>query len=187
MTTDTFWKIIERAKARSKGDLDVDYDELLHELCELEIPELMQWALIFEEYQTIARTEKLWAAAYLMNDGCTPSLFRCFVGWLVAQGRTVFMGALRDPETLADLQIVAEDEAIFEEILHVSKSAYFHKLHVDTWDPVGFRAEQSKYILSREAKEHIRAEAVVGMDMDLMRDVNSYSEWLPKLSKKYAS
>jgi hypothetical protein len=44
----------------------------------------------------------LWAAAAIIMEGCSESGFEEFRAWLIAQGRGVFEGALRDPETLAE-------------------------------------------------------------------------------------
>ena len=45
----------------------------------------------------------LWAAAYLINGGCSDDGFDYFRGWLLAQGRRIWEEALADPDSLAAL------------------------------------------------------------------------------------
>jgi hypothetical protein len=48
----------------------------------------------------------LWAAAYLINGGCSDDGFESFRCWLIVQGRTVFERSVADPDTLADLPVI---------------------------------------------------------------------------------
>lgn len=55
-------------------------------------------------YQLLADSYRapLWAAAYVINGGCSDDGFDYFRGWLIMQGREVFEQVLADPEALAD-------------------------------------------------------------------------------------
>jgi hypothetical protein len=48
----------------------------------------------------------LWAAAYVINGGCSDDGFDYFRGWLMLQGREAFGQAVADPDSLADLAAV---------------------------------------------------------------------------------
>jgi hypothetical protein len=48
----------------------------------------------------------LWAAAYVINGGCSDDGFECFRGWLIVQGRDVHERIVADPDALADLPII---------------------------------------------------------------------------------
>ena len=48
----------------------------------------------------------LWAAAYVINAGCSDDGFGYFRGWLMFQGRETFGQAVADPDSLADLAAV---------------------------------------------------------------------------------
>jgi hypothetical protein len=52
------------------------------------------------------RTPLLWAAAYVINGGCSNDGFEYFRGWLIVQGREVFEHVVADPGTLADLPVI---------------------------------------------------------------------------------
>jgi hypothetical protein len=56
-------------------------------------------------------TNPLWAAAYLINGGCSDDGFEYFRGWLIAQGREVFERVVADPDALAELPIVQASAA----------------------------------------------------------------------------
>lgn len=59
------------------------------------------WDLMADSY-----SNPLWAAAYLINAGCSDDGFEYFRGWLIAQGQETFERIVADPDTLADLPIV---------------------------------------------------------------------------------
>ena len=57
--------------------------------------------LIAYSYRT-----RLWAAAYVINGGCSDDGFDYFRGWLIVQGRHVFEQAVVNPDALADLAVI---------------------------------------------------------------------------------
>lgn len=71
--------------------------------------------------QAESYTGDLWAAAYIINGGCSDDWFEYFRSWLVAQGETVYTNALRAPETLQD---AARPGAECEPLLRVADAAY---------------------------------------------------------------
>jgi hypothetical protein len=48
----------------------------------------------------------LWAAAYMINGGCSDDGFDYFRGWMIVQGHEVLERIIADPDALADLPIV---------------------------------------------------------------------------------
>jgi hypothetical protein len=125
MDTTTFWGLIESAKQASQDDPDQQVRVLTDALARLPEAEIIAFDSLFRHYLTISYTHELWAAAYILNGGCSDDCFDYFRGWLIAQGETVFQNAMRDPETLADS---AEIEAIeCESMLYVAQVAYERK------------------------------------------------------------
>ena len=54
-------------------------------------------------YSGLAYQYGLWTAASVIErGGCTDDGFIDFRGWLIAQGREVYMATLKDPDSLAD-------------------------------------------------------------------------------------
>jgi hypothetical protein len=143
MDKNEFWKIINDARETAGRWQDM-YQPLVDDLTRLESGEIMKWQLIFEEYQGLSYKEKLWGAAMVMMNGCSDDNFDYFRGWLTAQGRDVFLGALADPDSLADVEAVKifarevlsseytplsgyQNTPRFESVLSVAADAYESK------------------------------------------------------------
>ncbi|MFD4672716.1 DUF4240 domain-containing protein [Lentzea sp. NPDC058450] len=61
------------------------------------------WDVLVTSY-----TNPLWAAAYLINGGCSDDGFDYFRGWLLTQGKETHDAVLASPDSLADLPAVIE-------------------------------------------------------------------------------
>lgn len=72
--------------------------------------EILGFDAVQDEVNDEAYRWDLWAAAYLINGGCSDDGFDYFRGWLMAQGRQVWDDALADPDSLAALFPVGEDD-----------------------------------------------------------------------------
>jgi hypothetical protein len=95
-----FWQLIERSKAASEGDCDRQADALTVLLLELPATAVMAFDRLFDQYADQAYRNELWAAAYIINGGCSDDGFEYFRRWLIGQGEAVYTAALRDPESL---------------------------------------------------------------------------------------
>lgn len=100
-----------------------------------------------------ACTWDLWAAAYIMNGGCSDDGFEYFRAWLIAQGRTVFERALKNPESLATAKLSYGKPGTFEceELLSAVEDGYEpgagHALRLPTSGsrrPLGKRWQESE-------------------------------------------
>jgi hypothetical protein len=127
MDANKFWSIIDQARKKA-GHWEEMILPLMEVLAELDVPEIMTWTQIFYEYQQLSYKNKLWAAAYVINGGCSDDGFDYFRAWLTAQGKDVFMAALHDPDSLADVED-CEDDVEFEDMLSAGSEAYFKKLN----------------------------------------------------------
>jgi hypothetical protein len=105
-----FWQLVEEARAASSGRMDVGGEAVAHAAAALlarcavgEIVAAQQalWTLMAESYRS-----PLWAAAYLINGGCSDDGFDYFRGWLILQGRETFERVVADPDALAELAAV---------------------------------------------------------------------------------
>ncbi|GLY68915.1 DUF4240 domain-containing protein [Amycolatopsis taiwanensis] len=100
-----FWTLIDDARSQVPAPADSDAvagraSTLLAACPREEIVATQQviWDLMADSYRN-----PLWAAAYMINGGCSDDGFDYFRGWLIAQGRDVFEQAVADPDALADL------------------------------------------------------------------------------------
>lgn len=99
----TFWTLIADARTAVADPSDADAvasaaTALLATRPPAEIVAAQQilWDLLTHSYRN-----PLWAAAYLINGGCSDDGFDYFRGWLLTCGRPVFESALADPDSLA--------------------------------------------------------------------------------------
>ena len=122
MNSTTFWHLLESAKQASKGDPKRQVAKVTQALTQLPAADIIAFDSLFDHYLTVSYTHDLWAAAYILNGGCSDDCFDYFRAWLIGQGETVFQNALRDPESLAE---VADPEDIeLEQMLYVAQVAY---------------------------------------------------------------
>ncbi|MFE9765996.1 DUF4240 domain-containing protein [Streptomyces sp. NPDC005808] len=131
MNKEQFWTLIEKARehvpdTRDGSDIADCASALLARRSAQEIIAAQQtlWDLMADSYQS-----PLWAAAYVVNGGCSDDGFDYFRGWLIAQGRTTFERVLTAPDALAELPHVraAAAEGIdldCEDMLHIAWNAH---------------------------------------------------------------
>jgi hypothetical protein len=133
MDTPTFWSLIEASKEEGRGDIDRQITVLTGKLAALPPEEIVEFDRIFRELMSTAYRWDLWAAAYIIDGGCSDDGFEYFRAWLIAQGERVFRDALADPETLVDR---AEPEVEGEGMLYAAAVAYESRVGADLPGPV---------------------------------------------------
>ncbi|CAL9644227.1 DUF4240 domain-containing protein [Streptomyces cellulosae] len=113
MNRHQFWQLVDVARDQAPDSHDPEdvarrATALLatHPAEEIVAAQQVLWDLMADSY-----TNPLWAAAYLINGGCSDDGFDYFRGWLIAQGREVFERAVADPDALADLPVVRASAA----------------------------------------------------------------------------
>lgn len=85
-------------------------------------------------------TWSLWGAAYVIMGGCSDDGFDYFRDWLISEGEKVYVNALSDPETLADLEELEEPE--LEGFRYAIYDAYEEKFDQDLpTKPRDFKAD----------------------------------------------
>ena len=77
---------------------------------------------IIHGYRDLAYKYGLWSAASILCDGCSDDGFIDFRDWLIAQGREVYMAALKDPDSLTDVSVYGG--CCFESLSCVGSYAY---------------------------------------------------------------
>lgn len=125
MNEQVFWNLIDQARNEADGDLEEQYNIAVSKLSQYPAGEILEFGRIFSKYLAESYTSELWAAAYIINGGCSDDGFDYFRGWLISKGRKVYENAIKDPESLTDV-LSDEDsgEVEFEEFLYVANEAY---------------------------------------------------------------
>jgi hypothetical protein len=108
MDADQFWKVIENARSQVSIRLTVRWSPPRLPTCYPHIhasrtllPSRPLSDLMADSYRNL-----LWAAAYLINSGCSDDGLEYFRCWLIVQGRTLFERSVANPDTLADLPVI---------------------------------------------------------------------------------
>lgn len=126
-----FWKLIEDARSQipDPDDGDAVAEQASTLLATRPKQEIAAAERILWELMTASYRNPLWAAAYVVNGGCSDDGFDYFRGWLITQGHDVFQRVVADPDSLAEVPAVlaaADDgmEMECEGTLSIASSAY---------------------------------------------------------------
>jgi hypothetical protein len=123
MDENTFWNMIEQAKADSGGDAERQVDLLIDRLAKQSADDIIEYDMLFKQFSAEAYQWELWGAAHILNHGSYYDDFAYFRAWLVAQGRDVFRKALANPESLADV-VTGQTKTLLKRMNEVSNQAY---------------------------------------------------------------
>ncbi len=129
MRTDDFWAVIARATADRPASPAEVAKRAAADLATRDPEEIVAWGRHLDKVMVASGTEDLWAAAYLINGGCSDEGFDNFRGWLIAHGRETVAQSVKSPDSLAGMPAVraaAENGAVFEAgaVLSIAAEAY---------------------------------------------------------------
>ena len=123
VTKDTFWTLIGEAKRLCGQDLDASAQWLEDQLLLMGPEQARRFDDIVHAYAKLSHKYGLWTAASVMReDFCSDDCFADFQGWLIAQGKDVYLAALKDPDSLAD--VPAYDDCMFPSLSYIGGAAY---------------------------------------------------------------
>ena len=101
---DTFWELIQNANNACGQDMDAMMAFLKDRLISMGAEQAQNFHDILNAYEDLADKFGLWDAAGVMKEyGCSDDGFIDFRAWLIAQGRDVYLSALADPDSLAEV------------------------------------------------------------------------------------
>jgi hypothetical protein len=98
MDEDAFWDLIERARGSAKPFHQALADDLVTRTEQ----EILDYQDRLDEVRRVLNRWDIWAAAHLINGGCSENRFSDFRAGLVAQGRDWYARVLASPDSLAD-------------------------------------------------------------------------------------
>jgi hypothetical protein len=121
-----FWALMDTTSVASDGDGNRHADLLIDALATLPEQEIVDFDTLFQEHMDRAYHRNLWAAAFIIQCGCSNDGFMDFRAWLISRGQSVFENALADPESLVTV-IESDNETYIIKIFAISKYAYHQK------------------------------------------------------------
>ena len=170
---DTFWTLIDQAKEHPGGP----NEWLMEQLMAMGQEQAKRFDTIARVYRDAAYQYGLWTAASVMErNGCSDDGFMDFRAWLVGQGRKVYMDALKDPDSLAD--VPSYEDFRFDALPYMGNHAYEELTGRDTFQDF----DHSEYCaLAAEIKKGIQ----YGEGSGYPYTWSEAAEYLPKLCAKY--
>ena len=175
---DTFWQFIEEAKEQCGQDMDAEICWLKAGLLRMQPEQVLKFHAIMHGYQEAAYKYGLWTAASLLMDGCTDDLFIDFRAWLIAQGKTVYMAALENPDSLAEVEQYGDCE--FEMLSYVGNDAYVELTGRDVYED--YTAEMRDQMLA-EVSGGIKYHPMIEYPLEIRDAVAVY----PKLGDRFVT
>lgn len=108
MDLERFWELIEKSRhdyrlTEADGNIDRQINALTVQLQSLAAEEVLAFDQQFHALSIAAYRWDLWAAAYIIEGGCSDDGFWDFRTWLISMGQKVYEGALADPDALVDI------------------------------------------------------------------------------------
>ena len=179
MNKDIYWKIINSAKDKC-ADIDDVSKAVESKLKALPLKDIVKFQHIHDEYMKNAHTIGLWDAASVMNKGCcSDDGFHYFKPWLIAQGKDVYMDALKNPDSLADLSAMPTEYGYYElESLNYAAAIAYEEL-------TDKNIYEAKCSLTVEEKVEICDEIEFEPTIDRPRKNKDIPVYLPKLYAKF--
>ena len=174
---ETFWELISQAKECCGQDLQAEACWLEEKLMSMGPEQCQQFHNVMHAYLDMAHKYGLWNAAALMCRIGSDDGFIDFRAWLIAQGRDVYLAAMKDPDTLAD--VVPYGQCRFESLCYVGDIAY-EKL-------TGGRSAYED--IDREGYQRLmsclRRDIQYGKGIEYPREWDELGTYLPKMCAKY--
>ena len=173
---DGFWALMAHAREKCGPDVHREYLWLEEKLSAMLPEQIHRFQLFMRGYRDAAYKYGLWNAACVLAHGCSDDGFIDFRCWLIAQGKGVYMNALKDPDSLVNVE--PYDECAFEWLSYLGDSVYEAKTGRSTYDeaiPQTLQAELS------EAKSEI----TYGPHIDYPLEWHELESRLPKLCARY--
>jgi hypothetical protein len=130
VNVDQFWELIGAARRQVPDPADSGAVAAhAATLLSVRLPsEILAADQVLRSLMADSYRSPLWAAAYVINGGCSDDGFEYFRGWLIAQGREVYERIVADPDALADLPVVRASAPSgwveCEDTLYITMKAY---------------------------------------------------------------
>lgn len=131
MDKEAFWNVIEEAnRCVEDGGQGTVLEAAQKKLMEYSAADIARWHEIKGVYMKLADRKDLWEACAAAGAHCTDDGFMDFRSWLIAQGKDVYMKAVQEPDSLAEVEVPREGTD-FEDYGYVAMAAYGQKKEIE--------------------------------------------------------
>lgn len=168
--------MIGKAKKYGKRDKNAIVDWLWDYLKTIPPEQIENFHIIMRAYIELADKPGLRIASDIMAGSCSDWIFRDFRAWVIAQGKSVYLAALKDPDTLAKVRPFGE--CIFERLNYTAAGVYEEITGQDIDDMKN--AYQYRII-----KAKLQRDIEYGEGINIQKEWQEYPLVVPKLYKKY--
>ncbi len=174
---DGFWALLEAAKTACGQNTRASARWLESQLRAMGPEEALRFHAFEHCYNAAAYRYGLWnAASVMIEGGCTDDGFLDFRAWLIAQGKAVYMNALKGPDSLAGVK--PYNGCSFEPLSYVGDAAYEALTGKSAYDA------RLPGPLKREL-EAARQEILYGPGIEYPHEWQEVGAYLPNLCAKY--
>jgi Protein of unknown function (DUF4240) len=119
----TFWRLIAETRRTAGVDSGAQTELLKERLAQLSPSAIVEFSRIYKRLDSRAYRWDLWAAASVIEDGCSDDCFRSFRSYVISLGKGPYENALREPDSLAS--VVEDSEGgDWESAENVAEDAY---------------------------------------------------------------
>ncbi|MER6677437.1 DUF4240 domain-containing protein [Streptomyces sp. NPDC000983] len=182
MEIDTFWDIIEAARAGAAESGEPFDEVLVGQLAARPRQEILEYAARFDTLHDALYRWDVWAAAYLIGGGCSDDSFMDFRAGVIASGRRWYERVAADPDSLAEHPEAVADanardrsEVLFYEDVNYAAAGAFERI---TGDADAFYEAWREF---RGAHNEDRTSVDMGEDFDFDDD-DEMRRRLPRLA-----
>ena len=140
MNRDEFWQIIDRTRnavgsADSVLDGDLFIESLEERLSTLGVEQIVSFKQHVHDLLADAYRWDLWAAAFIVNGGCSDDGFCYFRCWLIANGRERFAAVTNNPTVIGNWADPVESQ--LEDLMYAPVNAHGNVTGGDfPWDAI---------------------------------------------------
>ena len=177
MSKSDFWELIAGAKKECGQNMGSSINWLTSQLIARGPQQTQDFHDILNGYMSLSYQYGLWTAASLMcENGCSDDSFIDFRAWLIAQGEEIYLAALADPDSLADVE--AYGGCQFEELLYTGNETMKHltgKDAYDNTDPDAYKA----------LVEELKKDIVYGEGVNYPYEWDEIEARFPRLCEKH--
>lgn len=177
MSKSDFWELIAGAKKECGQNMDASSQWLYEQLAARGPQQAQDFHDILYGYQKLSYQYGLWTAASLMCENvCDYNDFSYFRGWLIAQGREVYLAALADPDSLTDVE--AYGGCQFEDLYYIGDGVLEDMTGQNAYD----NTDPDMY---EALVEELRKDIIYGEGVDYPYEWGEIEAYFPRLCEKY--